>query len=323
MSLPLSIAEPPEGNDHAESNRNNDSNNAAASSSSRNRWLVQVKATGGELALSLLRPSRAGTPSGGLVVQCPALAGPGTSAGSGSESRTRRGTHQPKHMLRQPRSLVATWKDWAQLGYGPLPWMSHAQKALIARLSLFWISLKPPAETEPRVEGRAYAYMTQKVFRLPEEAFLRLRPILYRVNRAVGTPGETLASVRRGGSGTRLSTSPGSDSCRKRLRAARVFARDEGSVLRVEVEVDGGGEDQSQQGGVRRLEQTFGKEVWQQTGLGELLWLDCSGRQYLARRLAQQVWRKSFEDAVFVHEALVYTGVCVGQRDRCSTFFQA
>lgn len=285
VSLPLSIAEPSEENDPNESSGDNGGNKTSPSSSSsssftRSRWLVQVKAAGGELTLSLLRPSRAGTPSGGLDVQGPA--------------------HQPKHMLRQPRSLVATWEDWAWLGYGPLEWMSHAQKALVARLSLFWILLKPPTCKEPLLEGRRYENMKKKVFRFPEEAFLRLRPILYRASRPVGTPGETLASARRGGGLTRPSTSGGTDSGRERLRAAVMLTRDEGSVFRVEVEVGvevkvgGGGEGQSKHGGgVERLEQTFGKEVWQETGLEELLWLDCSGRQYLARRLAQQVWRES------------------------------
>ena len=288
VSLPLSIPEPPQGDDHPESGGNNGSRHNVASASSRSRWLVQVKATGGELTLSLLRPSRARTPSGGLDVQSPAL---GTTVSSTSNGTgTCRGTRQPKHVLRQPRSLVATWEDWAKLGYGPLQWMSHAQKALIARLSLYWVSLKPPTEKEPCLEGRAYAYMPTKTFRFPEEAFLRLRPILYCLRRVVGTPRETLASVRCGGDSARRSMSASSESGdRESLRAVEVFVRDEGSVLRVEVETGGeGGVGPSQQG-VERLERTFGKEVWQETGLGELLWSDCSDRQYLARRLAQQV----------------------------------
>lgn len=319
VSLPLSIPEPPKGIDHPQSSGSSGSNNAA-SASSRSRWLVQVKATGGELTLSLLRPSRAGTPSGGLDVQSRALGTTGTS--TSSSSGTCRGTHQPKHMLRQPRSLVATWEDWAKLGYGPLQWMSHVQKALVARLSLYWISLKPPTEKESCLEGRTYAYMPTKTFRFPQEAFLRLRPILYSFRRVVGTPSQTLASARRGGDSARRSMSASSDNGgRERLGAARVFVRDEGSVLRMEVEMDGGDERQSQQG-AKRLERTFGKEVWQETGLEGLLWSDCSDRQYLARRLAQQVRRKkSFEHAGFEVEASVF--ISDGQRDRCSTPFQA
>lgn len=287
VSLPLSISEPPKGDGHAESSGNIDSYNAT-SAARCSRWLVLVKATGGELALSLLRPSRAGTSNSGLDAQSQLPGATGTHLGGGS------GNIRPKHMLRQPRSVVATWADWAQLGYGPLQWMSHAQKAFIARLSLYWVSLKPPIENAPRLGGRAHAYTAKKVFRLPEETFLHLRPILFSLSRGVGTPGETLASVARGGNSARLSLSAGSDNDRERLRAARVFVRDEGSVLRVEVEVDGGGEGQSQHG-AKRLEQMFGKDVWQETGLGELLWLDCAGRQYLARRLAQQVRQESLD----------------------------
>lgn len=286
VSLPLSIAEPPKGNDHNESSGNNDSNNMAPASS-RSRWLVLVKATGGELALSMLRPSRVGPSNGGQDARVPTPGATGTSEGSGSGGAWR-GTHQPKHLLRQPRSLTVTWDDWAHLGYGPLQWMSHAQKAFIARLSLYWISLKPPTETAHSPEGRVYGHVTKEAFRLPEDAFLHLRPVLYGLSRVVGTRSETLASAVRGGGSPRMPMSTGSDTNRERLRATRVFVRDEGSILRVEVEVDGGNVGQSQHG-IQRLEQTFGKEVWQETGLGELLWLDCSGRQYLARRLARQV----------------------------------
>lgn len=323
VSLPLSIPEPPKRHDH------NDSDNTA-SASSRSRWLVLVKATGGELALSLLRPSRGGASDGGLDVQTQALGA--TSVGSGNGACRR--TQKPKHILRQPRSLVATWADWAQLGYGPLQWMSHEQKAFIARLSLFWVSLKPPTEMVPCREGRVYAYTIKKAFRLPEEALLHPRPILYSLSRVVGTSSETLASVVRRGDNARLPMSAGSENNRDRLRATRVFVRDEGSVLRVGVEVDGRSVGQSQHG-VQLLEQTFGKEVWQQTRLGELLWLDCSGRQYLARRLAQQVRRESFERAAAPTQSVTLwtcsirtTGLpCFllgrGGRDRCPTIFTA
>lgn len=288
VSLPLSIAAPPKQNNHTAARSGSNDINDTESGSSRSRWLVLAKATGGELTLSLLRPSRVGTRNGGEDVQSQAPSATGTSAGS--RSGTRRRPHQQHYMLRRPRLLVIPWEDWAQLGYGPLQWMSHAQKTFIARLSVYWISLKAPTVKKPSLERRAHAYMAKNTFRLPEEAFLYLRPILYGLSRVVGTPSETSASVLPADNSASLAMSEGSGNDRQRLRAARVFVRDEGSVLRVEVDMDG----ESFAGphyGFQRLERTFGKEAWQETGLGELLWLDCPARQYLARRLAQQARR--------------------------------
>jgi len=181
-------------NSNSNSNNSNSSNDKS-SASSRGRWLVLVTATGGELTLSLLRPVR------GLDIQTPAT-GPereGASSGSG----TCRTPNAPKRLIRRCRTLVATWVDWAQLGYGPLQWMSHAQKALIARLSLYWLILKTPAVESGQHNLERHACRAKQAFDLPEEAFLCFRPVLSSVTRIVGTPSEAKASAvcRAGGAG--------------------------------------------------------------------------------------------------------------------------
>lgn len=250
--------------------------------SSCGRWLVVVKAIGSELSLSLFRPSRESWRGGEK----------GASEGAG---RRGLGGFQTPRSMRQSFSLLMTWADWEQLGYGPLQWMSHAQKMLLARLSIRWVSLK--AMTTNLNFGSSESTL---------ETVLQVRPMLVSVVRAVGTPGEMY--VVGGGSSNvegmvdtassgRSSSAGAMAGCSAEIpRRYRVAVRDEGRVFRVELEAEVYREDvkaelQDEEGGsqYRLLEQTFGKEAWRETGLGELLWMDRTWRQYLADRLSKQV----------------------------------
>lgn len=322
--LPLSLPEPDDDYNTETNSGTADNNNGATRTS---RWLVLVKAEGGELSLSLLQPSRAVSASSCRQREQTAaatttttstthgLGGPGMNTamapgltevgGRFSTGRGIRNEHStPIRMLRSRLSLSATCGDWDNLGYGPLQWMSHAQKAFIARLSLYWVSFKPmPPLIETGDLLEKYPRNTKKTrFCLPGEAFPRFRPILSSATRVVGTPSEMMATTvsgssssgngggGSGGDSTRLSKSADGTNRTGTSRLTRVFVRDEGGVFRVEVEVN---RDDTETGrsrcGSRRLECKFGKEAWRNTGLGELLWLDGSNRKYLALRLAQQV----------------------------------
>ena len=247
-----------------------------------------VKAIGSGLNLSLFRPSREAPRKRNFR-------GGGKDAGEGAKRNGRsglRGTQTPRSM-RQSFSLLMTWADWEQLGYGPLQWMSHAQKMLLARLSLSWVSLK--------------AIGTNVDFGLshpPHEAVLQFRPMLVRVVRTVGTPGEMSSP---GGGSSNEEGMPGTagggsssvgvmtGSSDERPRRYRVVVRDEGRVFSVELEAELQGEGLEGELKVegnspcRLFAQTFGKEAWRETGLGELLWMDRIWRQYLADRLSKQV----------------------------------
>ncbi|CAM9222749.1 unnamed protein product [Hapterophycus canaliculatus] len=190
--------------------------------------------------------------------------------------------------------------------------MSHQQKAFIARLSLYWVSVssaaRPPERTvatwRPLNKERAHDRAKDEAIsrHLCGEVFLRFRPVISSLTRAVGSSSETMAWAALRGDGRSASGGSGGGATtampqtvenfrgEESSTPSRVLVRDEGGVLRVEVAgvgLDGGGSRRQRE--QRRLEKTFGKEAWQQTGLGELLWLDCSSRQYLAHRLAQQV----------------------------------
>ena len=176
--------------------------------------------------------------------------------------------------------------------------MSHAQKMLLARLSLSWVSLK----TATNSVGDNSPLL---------ETVLQVRPTLVSVVRTVGKPGE-VSPVGGGGSsigkpgdtysvcgsvssmgklgevssscsgGDGVGVTAGNDN--NRPTRYRVVVRDEGRVFRVELEPEElrGAKGVSQSG-------QFGKEAWRETGLGELLWMDCTWRQYLADRLSKQV----------------------------------
>ncbi|CAM9200072.1 unnamed protein product, partial [Ectocarpus sp. 12 AP-2014] len=343
VSLPLSIPEPAESvaDNAADINNNDDdidnsgkttttSETRAAARSSRlssrcsgggdgrcssgkSRWLVMVKATGGELTLSLLQPSRA-APSIGGTTRPAGLRGKTAATANG------RGVHSTagdpgRGEMRRSLSLVAAWEDWAEAGYGPLQWMSHEQKVFIARLSLYWVSFRTPAHDfeEKNALNANETPVQHHRRRTTKEAFLHFRPILSSVTRVVeksnGDPGSAVRGTGGGGAGggggggggsglvvvgcasSRTVPRGGSEVLggEETSRTSRVFVRDEGGVLRVEVveaERKNGGRSKS---GVSILDKAFGKEAWRETGLEELLWLDCSCRQYLALRLAQQV----------------------------------
>ncbi|CAM9616702.1 unnamed protein product [Ectocarpus sp. 4 AP-2014] len=342
VSLPLSIPEPAESvtdnatdinnnndDDDDNSGRTNTTSETRAARSSRrssssgggggggdscssrkSRWLVMVKVTGGELTLSLLRPSRA-APSTGGTARPAGLRGGGAATANGSGVFSTAGD-PGRGEMRRSLSLVAAWADWAEAGYGPLQWMSHEQKVFIARLSLYWVSFRTPARgfEEKNAPNANETFVQHHCRRTTKEAFLHFRPILSSVTRVVGkSSGDPGSSVRGtggdgaggGGGGSALVVLGGSSSRtvprgvseifggEETSRTSRVFVRDEGGVLRVEVvEAERTNRGRSKSG-VSMLDRAFGKEAWRETGLEELLWLDCSCRQYLALRLAQQV----------------------------------
>ncbi|CAM9633251.1 unnamed protein product, partial [Ectocarpus sp. 13 AM-2016] len=343
VSLPLSIPEPAESvaGNAADINNNNDDDDdnsgrndttsetradrssrlsskcsggggGGRCSSGKSRWLVMVKATGGELTLSLLQPSRAAPLIGGTTR-------PAGLRGKTAATANGRGVHSTagdpgSGEMRRSLSLVAAWADWAEAGYGPLQWMSHEQKVFIARLSLYWVTFRTPAHgfEEKNAPNANETPAQHHRRRTTKEAFLHFRPILSSVTRVVeksnGDPGSAVrgtggggADGGGGGGGSGLVVVGGASSRtvprggsevlggEETSRTSRVFVRDEGGVLRVEVveaERKNGGRSKS---GVSILDKAFGKEAWRETGLEELLWLDCSCRQYLALRLAQQV----------------------------------
>ncbi|CAB1113557.1 unnamed protein product [Ectocarpus sp. CCAP 1310/34] len=268
-----------------------------------------VKATGGELTLSLFQPSRA-APSTGGTTRPAGVRGRGAAAANGSGVHSTAGD-PGRAAMRRSLTLVAAWADWAEAGYGPLQWMSHEQKVFIARLSLYWVSFRTPARgfEEKNAPNANETPVRHRRRRTTKEAFLHFHPILSSVTRDVGkssgAPGSSVRGTGGGGAdggggsglvvvgGTSSRTAPRGGSeifgGEETSRTSRVLVRDEGGVLRVEVveaERKNVGRSKS---GVSMLDQAFGKESWRETGLGELLWLDCSCRQYLALRLAQQV----------------------------------
>ncbi|CAM9958618.1 unnamed protein product [Ectocarpus sp. 8 AP-2014] len=327
VSLPLSIPEPAESvtdnaadidsNDDddnsdrntttsetraARSSRRSSSSSSSSGGSGTSRWLVMVKVTGGKLTLSLLQPSRA-APSTGGTTRPNGLRGRGAATANGSGVHSTAGD-PGRGEMRRSLSLVASWADWAEAGYGPLQWMSHEQKVFIARLSLYWVSFRTPARgfEEKNASNANETPVQHHRRRTTKEAFLHFRPILSSVTRVVGkskgdpasaVPGTGMsgALVVVGGASSRTVPREGSEifGGGEPSRTSRVFVRDEGGVLRVEVveaERKNGGRSKS---GLSILDEAFGKEAWRETGLEELLWLDCSCRQYLALRLAQQV----------------------------------
>lgn len=220
-----------------------------------------AKAIGGELTLSLFCPSREDKGGDGAGSD-----GRGTKTGGNLS-----GAGREEQRARQSRLLLATWEDWEGLGYGPLQWMSHAEKRFLGSLALSWISFRNDAGDSRDNDGH-----------VKQDAFLQFRPTLARVTRVVDTftaykrsssgSGETGLSVHTGVIG-------GPDAQRR-----RVIVRDSGRDFIVEVETEETGH--AQCSGIR---QTFGKEAWRETGLGELLWIDRSWRRYLASRLSKQV----------------------------------
>lgn len=272
---------------------NNDNTDTDGCFSSSGRWLVVIKAIGSGLNLSLFRPSREALPKPPPTTNL--CDGKGTS--EGARKRGLSGLQTTKSTgMRQSFSLLMTWADWEQLGYGPLQWMSHAQKMLLARLSLSWVYLKAMATSH-----------TSDLIDPPLETVLQVRPTLVSVVRTVGTPGERSPADGGGCSNVRRMDGTAVISTRsaggvtgngdERRRRYRVVVRDEGRVFRVELKAEVHRKEtetewKDEEGGssqYRLLEQTFGKEAWRETGLGELLWMDRTWRQYLADRLSKQV----------------------------------
>lgn len=227
---------------------------------SSGRWLVMVKAVGGELRLSLLRPSR-GCQFKARTQECEQGTRP-------SENRSGKYEAGISKRLRPSVDLVVTWIDWAHLGYGPLQWMSHLQKVFFGSLALSWVSLRT-------IGGYISVGNTNS------EAYLDLHPTLVRVTRNMDIPRDNPFSPDRGNK-----RSTANRFCGEKSRT-QVVVRDEGQTFRVEVEagVDGHSDNW-------KLNNAFAKEAWEETGLGDLLWVNCSWRRYLARRLSQQVRRK-------------------------------
>lgn len=242
------------------------------------RWLVVAKAIGGELALSLFCPLRGdqGRDGEGWRKTVGHF-----SRAVGSEQRTR-----------QSRFLVATWDDWEGLGYGPLQWMSHAQKHFLGSLALSWISFRHDARNSGDNVGHA-----------KPEAFLQLRPILARVTRIV----DTIATDKNSTSCSGIKGLHTGVAGEPNARRSQVTVRDNGRDFIVDVEAEEAGHAQCS-----GSQQRFGEEAWRETGLGELFWIDRSWRRYLAGRLSHQVsvLCGCFQyGASFLAEVLMHPGV--------------
>ena len=209
------------------------------------RWLAVVKTNGDALTLSLCQSLFKASSLG----DAPGEAGKPIGTGSIAGAIGREGGNRKRRWV----ALKVAWRDWAGLGYGPLQWMSHAQKKCIGALALSWVSFDSRGLDEGDVG-----------------AFLQLRPTLASVRRVVGMSAETTVAA-----------DPGDDS--EGIKS-RVMVRDEGRVLRVDVEAVGQSLSLH-----RRWSRSFGKEAWEETGLGDLLWMNWTWRRYLAIRLSQQV----------------------------------
>lgn len=222
------------------------------------RWLVLVKANGDALRLSLCKPS-----FGALSNQYSHAFGEDTKWNTEYSSEWNRSGSSEREMKKAKKRLQrvvfhVTWRDWAELGYGPLQWMSHAQKTLLGALALSWVSFGT-TEKSSLVTGEGDL-----------EAFLQIRPTLASVRRIVGiSPNFVGPAAAVGDNGGIM---------------GRVAIRDEGHVFGVEVEIQG--QDLSP---CRRLSRSFGKETWEETGLGDLLWMAWKWRRYVASRLSRQV----------------------------------
>lgn len=298
------------------------------------RWLVVVNSTAaGDLILSLFRASR-GISLPDTAATCAKDStrdGYLSWVGACSAKASGASENEAKRIRRSVR-LTATWKDWSNLGYPPLQWMSHAQKTFLARLALSWVSVRkmnglkgpqdstatPGSHINPKEGSFAHA---------EEEFCLEFRAVLAAVTRVVRTVTEPRSSHSAcdGGSRARIySSSVRSDreicrGCGRRSKSCRssrssicpsskrssgsdssngsawddcgtvvgrVVVRDEGGVFRVVVASPVGSNTHSQG---YLLDQTFGKEAWRDTGLGELLWIDYAWRPYLASRISYQV----------------------------------
>ncbi|CAN0115791.1 unnamed protein product [Discosporangium mesarthrocarpum] len=209
-----------------------------------------------------------------------------------------------------------SWADWAGMGYGPLQWMSHSQKALLGELALGWVAFRTGAvlgegvhEVDKEPSGGANCLGGGGLQAMQGEAVLRLQPVLACVVRCVEGLTEDEGGLKRdrgiagkerhggkegGGEGLRTQRSSGT---------ACVVVRDEGMRHRVTVfRGEGGGrgvcgsdvteESKRGEGGRvdRILETKFGKESWGETGHSDLLWVKPEKRRYLAHWLAHQVF---------------------------------
>lgn len=158
----------------------------------QSRWLVLVKTNGDTLRLSLSKPSFRALPD-----QYSSAEAPEWNRTRSSERETRKANQRLQRV-----ELQVTRRDWAEIGYGPLQWMSHSQKTSLGALALSWVSL---------AKGKG-----------GHEAFLHIRPTIAGVRRIVGI------SSNFGG--------PASDNGGI---MSRVVVRDEGDVFGVEVEIEG------------------------------------------------------------------------------------
>lgn len=159
---------------------------------------------------------------------------------------------------RRCMNVSIAWSDWWEQGYGPLQWMSHAQKRFMAELVL----------------SRVYV-TCDSAGSSGSMAFLRHRPVIASVSRPIALPGWMID-----GAGVNDITSVAeSDNCHH-VAVRKVVARDQGHTLHVEV-LDA---DRKQSLAAK----TFDEECWRGTGLGPLLWLDQRTRRYLAWRLVHQ-----------------------------------
>lgn len=303
------------------------------------RWLAIVKSDDGEsLCLSIFRPSsikRRGYAKAGAKLKCGNIQSSGTQGEVVTAAEDVRETAGMQCVERSKFRLSAKWQHWADLGYGPLQWMSHAQKRFFGELALSWVAIQEREYAD--LELHYLSAVDHKSDSSASTACLRLKPSLASSTRLVNAAKErelrhpnapivgNVSSLGRRKSNLAESeatlpdkSAPKSkydfaDVCMSAIIRDReqmsdpVYSVEEHRGLRRRVTVRDQGQvlavqiqmedDEMGKGGREAscLEETFGVEAWRGTGLGELLWLDHPWRQYLARRLMYQV-RRVFGD---------------------------
>lgn len=289
-------------------------NNAARGAE---RWLAVAKSKNcGTLSLSLFYPStleRTAYSNTGVELNTGAMKSGRAGEDPGSADRVRENVSVP--YVKQPRiSLSATWKDWVDLGYGPLQWMSHRQKRFFGRLALSWVAIGEQEKADTELPRQSKLGLTTAP---SSNAFLQFRPTLATKTRMVGPVTRQEAqrchthnldpSEHASSGSTPQSKRFSADACVSAVmhsrdknanpigeveeshgRKGRVTVADGGRVFTVRIDFE-----ENRKGIVlgeaTYFEGTFGIEAWKETSLEELLWLGHCWRQYLARRLSYQV----------------------------------
>ncbi|CAM9517610.1 unnamed protein product, partial [Choristocarpus tenellus] len=194
--------------------------------------------------------------------------------------------------------VSARWSDWVQLGYGPLQWLSHAQKKRLAELTVTWAAIRSEHhcnnKSSSNMSGRGEGSRQVE----GETVVLWCRSVVTSVVRAVRGLGDAHFNTSMGdekndekGMGKQFGRVGGGSRCEMTdltvgtsWGVACVEVRDEGHCFRIAVS-----NRKSEEGGLQELESMIGEESWGSTGSRELLWLSTQRRKYLAYRLSHQV----------------------------------